>query len=428
MAEPPITTTVPESVTIETGADKEQLGNLEADFKDFWVEQDSKGDSEKAPSEAPAAPSDTGPAQETKEEPKETKPVPSEPKPAAVSAESPVEIDKLELPPNARPEHVEQFKKIKDLWKADQRKAEEHAKRVQSLESELAQARQNAWTPEVRADYEHAAAVRRRFDFVSDPDFIQRFHVPVRTQYEQILEEAFAALPDRDAARAWADYMKANYQPDQLNKDWWTKSVIDKIPNELDRTSVRDSVSQLLRLQRERDGEIQRRTQDKSAFDNWIQEKTQFTAKRVHEEIMAEIGEQEKRIADYLPRDPEMAKTNEEKEAITAHNERFKELNTHFVNTMHDLSKNGPRAWVRAAVEATRTQIMDQQIRNLESELKDVKAQRDQYKGELDKITGARRKITHTSGTAPVPKKDGLSIKSLDVRDAFRNYEWGDNT
>jgi hypothetical protein len=64
--------------------------------------------------------------------------------------------------------------------------------------------------------------------------------------------------------------------------------------------------------------------------------------------------------------------------------------------------------------------------------LKSTKAERDQYKTELDKIAGARRKISHTTGTPPAPSDkskrsdNGLSIKDLDVRKSFENYDWGD--
>jgi hypothetical protein len=438
MADAPITTTVPETVTVDTGADKEQLGNLQADFSDFWAEQDSKADLEKT-SDAPAAPVPSeGAAQETKVT------ASAEPKPAAPEAKPSTgswdikkdvtddDIDKMELIPGQRPEVYQGFRQVKEGWKRAMAQLRAENERAKGLETQLAEARANSWTPEAKADYDHAASVRRRFDFVSDPDFIQRFHIPVRSQYEQILDEAVGMLPDQQAAMDWALYMKQHYQPDQLNKAWWTESVIDKVPNELDRTNLRDSVAKLLKMQKDRDNEVQMRTQDRSAFDNWINEKVQTTAKRVHEEIMTEIGEQEKRIQEVLPRDPEAAKTNEEKQAIAAHNERFQELNKFFVNTMQDLSKNGPRAWVRAAVEATRTQIMDKQIRNLEEELKTTKSQRDQYKSELDKITGVRRKISHTTGTPPTPtgsksnNGQGLSIKNLDVRDAFKNYSWGD--
>ena len=147
---------------------------------------------------------------------------------------------------------------------------------------------------------------------------------------------------------------------------------------------------------------------------------------------MNEIGEQEKRIQEVLPRDIEQAKTTEERNAIQAHNERFQKLNGFFVETMKDLSTKGPRAWVRASVEATRAQLLEGQYKELEAELKSAKAERDQYRAELDKIAGVRRRISHTTGTPPTPSggkqsnNGGLSIKDLDVRKSFDNFDWGD--
>lgn len=433
---PPISTSVPETVTTETGADPESIASLNDSFKDFWKEEDSKAETT---SDAPSAP---GPTQETREtkkpEPKkvetplESAPEPIQPETKEVADE---DIDKLELSnPNARPEIQQDFKVIKEKWKAERTKFKAEAERAKVLETQLQEARNNSWTPETRADYEHAAQIRRKFDFASDPEFLQKFHQPVRSQFESILEEAVQALPDKNAAAQWADYIKANYRPDDLNRDWWLNSVIAKIPNPLDQSSVLSSVTQLLKMQKERDTEITRRTNDKSSFDQWVTEKTETTAKRIQEEIMTEIGIQEKRIQQVLPRDIAQAKTTEERNAITAHNEQFEKLNGFFKETMHDLSKNGPRAWVRASVEATRAMLLETEYKQLEGELKSVRAERDQYKTELDKITGARRKITHTTGTPPASSNggkktsDGLSIKDLDVRNSFKTYDWGDNT
>jgi hypothetical protein len=435
---PPISTEVPETVTIETGADKEQLGDLNKEFSDFWAEQDG---TTKTTEPAPAAPGESageGAAQETKESKAEppTKPATpptKEPTPPSTEPTSPSddEIERMTLPPNARPEHVDDFKRVKNLWLKDRAETKAAQDRATKLEAELAETRKNAWTPEQKADYEHAASVRRRFDFVSDPEFIQKWHAPVRNQFETVLNEAIQALPDKEAATAWANHIVQNYQPDQLSRDWWLNSVVAKVPNELDRASLLSSVTELLKTQRERDQEITRRTADKSAFDNWIQERTTTTAARVQEEIMSEIGEQEKRIAEVLPRDPDSAKTTEERAAIESHNERFQKLNNHFVETMKDISSKGPRGWVRASVEATRAMYLEMQYNELAEELKGIKAERDRYKAELDKIAGARRKISHTTGTAPpsAGKKtgEGLSIKSLDIRKAFDDYDWDGN-
>lgn len=438
---PPISTEVPETVTVDTGADKAQLGDLNKEFADFWTEKDAETTS------APEAPGTerTGAAQETREtkpEPKptvqETKPSVTETKPAPVETKAPKEvtddeIERMSLPPNARPELVEEFGKVKDLWKNDRARVKAETERAAKLQTELEEARKSAWTPEAKADYEHAAGIRRKFDFVSDPEFIQKYQAPVRSKFEGILNEAIAALPDKEAAVAWANHIAQNYQPDQLSRDWWLNSVVSKVPNELDRAALLSSVTDLIKSQRERDTEITRRTSDKSAFDNWIQERTNFTAQRVQEEIMNEIGEQEKRIQEVLPLDVEKAKTAEERTAIEAHNERFQKLNKFFVDTMQDLSKHGPRAWVRASVEATRAMLLETQYKEMESELKSTKAERDQYKTELDKIAGVRRKISHTTGTPPAPSdkskrsdNGGLSIKDLDVRKSFDNYDWGD--
>lgn len=426
--DPPLSTTVTETVTTDLGVDKAELGDLNKAFSDFWGDQDKGTEgsaapppTKEAPPEAPAAP-ETSP---TKEEPPPTK----EAAPPSTAPE-PVDIDKLELTAGTytpRPEHQEQFKRVKELWKADQRRAEDAIKRQQTIEAELAEARKNAWTPETRADYEHAVQIRRRFDFMSDPDFLGQFHAPVRNQFERILEEAVNVLPDRQAAQNWAQHIKTNYGPDAVNRDWWLNSVVAKVPNELDRASLLNSVSKLLELQKDRDSEITRRTNDRASFDNWMTEKTNLTAQRVQSEIMAEIGEQEKRISTVMPVDITQAKTTEERAAMEAHNARFQKLNDFFVSQMQDISKNGPRAWVRVAVEATRSQIMNEQIVNLEKENKDLKAEVQRYKNDLEKITGARRKLAQTTGTPPSTetKKNGqgLTIKDLgDPRRAMQNF------
>jgi hypothetical protein len=435
--DPPISIEAPETVTIDTGADKEQAASLASEFADFWKEKDA----EVGISDAPEAPGE-GAAQQTKEskapsrkEPETpTKPLEAPVKTPAAKEYSDEEIDKITFKDtrDTPPEVVENFKQIKSLWHADRAKARAEAERAAKLENELIQARQNAWTPEQKADYEHAASIRRRFDAASDPEFIARYHQPVIDTFDQVLEEAVSVLPDRQAAINWANGIKAKYPPDSLDRNWWLHSVVDMVPDELNRQTLLNSVTQLLKLQKERDSELHRRTGDQAAFDNWIQEKTNYTAQRVQEEIMSEIGIQEKRIQEVLPRDVEAAKTSEERKAIEAHNERFTRLNQHFKDTMADLAKNGPKAWVRASVEATRSMLLDEHIKEMESELKSAKTERDQYKNELEKIQGVRRRISHTTGTPPTPsgqkpKVDGgLSLKDLDVRKSFDNFDWGD--
>lgn len=418
---PPISTTVPETVSVDTGADKETITSLTSAFDDFWSEQDTKP---------------TGPAQETKPAKAEAPPPPTEAPerkvqtPLEAEAQDDVDIDKFELAhPDAFPEAQKNFGEIKQLWRADRTKLKAEVERAKTLEAQLEEARKNAWTPESRADYEHAAAIRRKFDFISDPDFIQKHHAPIYKQFNQVLNEAVEMLPERQSAEEWANTIKQNYGPDSLNRNWWLHSVVDKIPDEYNKATLLSSVNELLKMQKQRDEEVVSRTADKSAFENFVKEKNEGIAQRVQAEIMAEIGEQEKRISEVLPRDVESAKTKEERAAIEQHNERFQKLNKYFVDTMHDLSAHGPRAWVRASVEATRAMILEEGYTDLQKELKGLKSERDQLKSELEKITGVRRKISHTTGTPPASSSkngQGLTLKSLDVRDAFKNFDWGD--
>lgn len=427
---PPITTSVPEIVTTDTGADPETVGTLTESFADFWKEEDAK--TEGAP---PPAPEAEGAAQETKKEARVEKlPEPkAEPRreptkpPAPTIVDSDDDIDKLEMVNNADPKLVEHFGRIKDLWKQDRAKARAMREEVEQLNTALSEARNNAWTPEAKADYEHAAAIRRRFDFASDPEFQARFHQPIFDRYQEVLNEIGGALPvSREEAQGWVQQMQ-NWNPDGLDKNYWLNKVLNRIQDPIEYQNCLSRVTELMRMQRERDAELNRRTGDRSAFDRWIQEKTQTTAQRVQEEIMNEIGTQEQRIAPYLPRNIDEAKTKEEREAISVHNERFEKLNGVFKEYMHDLSKNGPRAWVRASVEATRAQIVADEYKQLESELKSAKQERDKYKAELDKIHGARRKLATTPAAPAAPRKDGeTSIKDLgNVRKAFDSY-WSD--
>src|SRR5260370_15112335 len=87
MADEPISTEVPETVTVDRGADKKQLGDLNAEFADFWSEQD-KGEAAAAPP-APGEGEKTGAAQETKETKPEPKPADRETKPPVTETKPP---------------------------------------------------------------------------------------------------------------------------------------------------------------------------------------------------------------------------------------------------------------------------------------------------------------------------------------------------
>src|SRR5258706_1729046 len=117
----PISTTVPETVSVDTGASKESLGDLNKEFADFWTEKDAETTT------APEAPGEerAGAAQETKETKPETKPPVTETKPAPVETKPAAkeltddEIQRMELPPNSHPKLVENFKVIKEHWVND---------------------------------------------------------------------------------------------------------------------------------------------------------------------------------------------------------------------------------------------------------------------------------------------------------------------
>src|SRR5260221_14710504 len=79
--------------------------------------------------------------------------------------------------------------------------------------------------------------------------------------------------------------------------------------------------------------------------------------------------------------------------------------------------------------------LLEGEYKKLEEELKSTKSERDQYKTELDKIAGVRRKISHTTGTAPASTdkgkrgdNGGLSIHNLDVRKTLNDYDWDDTS
>jgi dynactin complex subunit len=110
---------------------------------------------------------------------------------------------------------------------------------------------------------------------------------------------------------------------------------------------------------------------------------------------------------------------------MEAHNERFNKLNSAFMDQIKDLAQNGPRAWVRAAATKSQTMIMNDQIINLEKEVKELKSERDKYKTELEKITGARRRLAQSSGSQPSAevKKNGQALSLKDLADPRKSME-----
>lgn len=432
----PVSSAVTETTTIDTGADKETTESINSAFDDFWKQEDEKTEG------APSAPGD-GAAQETKEpmrDPKPDKPETKEREPETSPPETKEytdeEIDRLALThENNRPAAIEGFKQLKSGWKAERAKAIAASERADKAERELAEARQNSWTPETKADYEHALSVRRKFDFLSDPEFQARFHNPITQKYQELLNETVGYLPDKKLALEWAQEVAGRFKPDdpEVGKNWWNHDVLAKVPNEIDRESLRQGVANLFRMQRERDEEIHRRTNDKSAYDNWEKERKELQEKHDRQEIIAEIAIQEQKLKEIFKKDVAGAKTKEEREAIEAHNERYDRLNADFQQILIDLTKNGARAMVRAAIESTRGKYIESEYTKLEKEFKAAKAERDQLRSELDKIQGSRRKISHTTGTPPAGSSkekngQGLTLKGLDVRESFKDFDWKDGS
>jgi len=447
---PPISTTVPETTTIDTGADPESIATLKASFEDFWKDQDQGQPEPKAP----AAP---GPAQETKPV-KEAAPPATEkveakverviqPREKSPVAESPKEytddeIDAITLIPGQRPEIYDQFKSVKDKWKADRALLRTQEERHKAIEAQLAEARVNQLTPELKADYEHAAGIRRRVDFFSDPEFQNKFQVPLIKQYHDILDEAGSMLDDPREGARWAAEVKANWQtPDTLGdtmekqRQWWSYSVIAKIPDPMNQQQIIAQVNKLYGMQKDRNAELYKHTSDQGSYDNLIKERKANTDKWTQDEIVAESKVQEARFKEYLPRDVSSAKTKEERAAIEEHNDRFQKLNQIFINTLQDQLTNGPKAWVRAAVETARTQLALSENAQLAERNKYLEGEVARLQTDLDKIMGARRKLAQTSGTTPTPtgtkasqNGQGLSLSDLDVRKSFRNFDWGDGS
>jgi hypothetical protein len=164
----PLSTSSPEVVTVDTGADKESIASITDSFADFWKEEDNKTEApEEKSTDAPSAPGE-GAAQETKVETPVGKPEPPSSAPAAAEL-SDEEIEHMQLPPTARPEHVADFRKMREQVIMARKQLRAEAAEKAKIEEQLSQARQNAWTPEQKADYEHASEIRRRFDCASDP-------------------------------------------------------------------------------------------------------------------------------------------------------------------------------------------------------------------------------------------------------------------
>jgi hypothetical protein len=434
MADAPI-----ETVTVDTGADPESIRRLNDSFADFWKETDDKDKEAAPPAPEPAPAKETAKALEkpvgievqldSKPE-VETSPAKTAPEPSKEIPEA--DIEKMELPSDATHESRQHFKRIKELWISDKKRLAEEQHRAKELEIQLSQARENLLTPELKADYEHAVQIRRKFDVSSDPEFVNRYDRPIEKQFHAILEEAVQALPDRQEAIKWAEDIKNRYGPDKpaherLTRDWWLNSVVNRVSNDLERDSLLSSVKDLLRLQRDRGQELARLSENQEAYHNFKQENDKQAQIQLEGQIKAEIAAQEARIKEVLPVDVSQAKTTEERKAMEEHNQRFKDINERFMSSMTDLTRNGPRAWVRASIELTRTHMMEEKISSLQKDLNDTRSERDQLKKDLEKISSARRKISNTYGThsSADTKKNGqgMSIKELsDPRKSMAAY------
>lgn len=426
-----------ETVAIDTGADPESLRRLNDSFADFWKETDDKEAAPPVPeptpvketAKAPDKPAGIEVQLDSKPEP-ETPLAKTAPEPAKEIPEA--DIEKMELPSDATHDSRQHFKRIKELWISDRKRLAEEQNRAKELENQLSQARENLLTPELKADYEHAVQIRRKFDVSSDPQFISRYDRPIEKQFHAILEEAVQALPNREAAIKWAEDIKNNYGPhkpahERLTREWWLNSVVNKVSDDLERDSLLSSVKDLLKLQRERGQELVRLSENQEVYQNFKEENDKQAQIQLEAQIKAEIAAQEERIREVLPVDVSQAKTTEERKAMEDHNQRFKTLNERFMSSMTDLTRNGPRAWVRASIAATRAFMMEEKISSLQKDLNDTRSERDQLKKDLEKIGSARRKIAHTFGTpaAADAKKNGqgLSIKELsDPRKSMASY------
>jgi hypothetical protein len=415
----------------------EQAHDLEKAFDDMFGETDKSEPpkTEATPVTTEEPPAETEPelepeaTEEGKPEPEKSDPEPKEEPATDPDDEPDEELDSFKVHVNSTPETIDQFRSLRGKAKQFKKRLTEAQSKLEAQIGELTNLKgtqRPVSDPTVQKELEDLRTFRQKHEIFDDSTFQNQYEMPVRSQFDEIINDVKAMAPDKAAADAWeAEVRKLG--PDRINKAYWNEGVIAQVADPLDRDRMIRKVSSLLELQNKRNQFAAEIAEKPDRYQEYQHEQAANYWKNFGVEAEDETSKLVTQMGDWAVRkDPVTAKTQVEREAIERHNKAYEVYETHFKNYITDAATQGPRGMARTAAAAVQGLKYKHDLDRSATELKKVKLELQKAKEELNKIAGARSRVAQSSGAQPNGNKPGADTgpkkagKSLDS--AFRDF------
>lgn len=426
----------------------EQAHDLDKAFDDLWGPLSDK------PSEAKAAepepkPKETETSQELSEsklEATEELPLGGEPEkapeaPQTAAAKEPEpkkeephpddepdeELDTYRLHPNSTPEVVDQFRTVRGMAKRFKRELSEAKTKAQNQESELTTLRTTQRPvndPTVQAELEQLRDFRQKHQIYDDAGFQAQFEQPIYSQFDEIINDVKAMAPDKEAAGQWEGEIR-KLGPDRIGKQYWNEGVIQQVADPIDRDRMVRKVTKLLELQQHRNNFAAELAEQPDRYTQYQSQQAAAYWQDFSVQAEDEANKISKTLGDWAaPKDPNLAKSPVERQAIELHNKTYTGYLEGFKNLLTDAATGGPRGITRVAVQAVQGMKYKADLDQATGELKRIKAELQKAREELSKIAGVRSRVAQSTGGqsngAKPTTEVGKASKSLDA--AFKDF------
>lgn len=329
------------------------------------------------------------------------------PEPVAPQVEIDPEIQQIEPPRNLSEKNQSNWRKLQETASTYKKQAQE----AESLRQKLQEYEQK---PPAPADYEDLRKFRAVFDIQSDPDFQNKYDVPIN----QAKANIYGIMKQHGASDELLQSIEQQGGPEKIDQKWW-QSTLSKLPL-TDAERLKRSIVDVADLSEKRVGEIMNSAQNAEQYYKSRDEALVERFTKQEEESLNYIQEQIKaQNADWaLPKEIPAGATPEQRKAIESHNAQAAQLEQHFMGAMYPQT---PQARADVAAAAAMSHILTNQLRAEQTTRQRMDAQIKQLTDENNRLKGAgrmpRQNLATASSTKPASVSDRLKMSSSDAID-----------
>jgi len=317
------------------------------------------------------------------------------------------EIQQIEQPRNLSEKNQSNWRKLQETASVYKKQAQE----AESLRQKLVEYEQK---PPAPADYEDLRKFRAVFDIQSDPDFQNKYDVPIN----QAKANIYGIMKQHGASDELLQSIEQQGGPDKIDQKWW-QSTLSKLPM-TDAERLKRSIVDVADLSEKRVGEIMNSAQNAEQYYASRNEALVERFSKQEEESLNYIQEQIKsQNADWaLPKEIPAGATPEQRKAIESHNEQAAQLEKLFMGAMYPQT---PQARADVAAAAAMSHMLTNQLRIEQTARQKMDAQIKQLTEENNRLKGAgrmpRQNLATASSNKPASVSDRLKMSSSDAID-----------